>query len=123
MPKIESEVLPWEIIRERIYGSLDNPVGYRLLADLYSNLPKYFGEDTLNRMIADYPYSDVNPYRDNQVMNRLIELKELAHKYTVRNPWYSVLSVKVFLPYSCQAKCAFCYTKHGEYGNQVCHMS
>lgn len=123
MSKIESEVLPWETIRERIYGSLDNPVGYRLLSDLYANLPKYFDEDTLNRMIADYPYSDVNPYRDNKVMNRLLELKELAHKYAVRDPWYSVLSVKVVLPYSCQAKCAFCYNKHGEYGNQVCHMS
>lgn len=123
MSKIESEVLPWEIIKNRINDSLTRPVGYRLLNDLYMNLPKYFDERKLGDMIAQYPTSEANRTLDDQVMCTLNALKDLAHKYTVRDPWYSVLSVKVVLPYSCQAKCAFCYNKHGNYGNQVCRMS
>ena len=59
MSKIESEVLPWETIRERIYGSLTNPVGYRLLGDLYANLPKYFDEKKLQEMLDNMPCAEM----------------------------------------------------------------
>ena len=119
MSKIESEVLPWETIRERIYGSLTNPVGYRLLGDLYANLPKYFDEKKLQEMLDNMPWKPHNELLAGKLTDRLLDLLGAAKEYTVRDPWYSVLSVKLVLPSKCQANCAFCYNKHGGYGRQV----
>lgn len=119
MSKIESEVLPWETIRERIYGSLTNPVGYRLLGDLYANLPKYFDEKKLQEMLDNMPWQPHNELLAGKLTERLLDLLGAAKEYTVRDPWYSVLSVKLVLPSECQANCAFCYNKHGGYGRQV----
>ena len=119
MSKIESEVLPWETIRERIYDSLTNPVGYRLLGDLYANLPKYFDEKKLQEMLDNMPWKPHNELLAGKLTDRLLDLLGAAKEYTVRDPWYSVLSVKLVLPSPCQARCKFCYIGQKDYGNQV----
>ena len=119
MPAVVSEVLPWATIKERITNSLTNPVGHRLLEDLYSNLPKYFDETTLSDMIDKCRTCVENPALMAKVHNRMVELLNVAKKYTVRDPWYSVLSVKLVLPSPCQAKCKFCYIGQKDYDNQV----
>lgn len=98
---------------------MNDPVtGNRLLADLYNNLPKYFDHEVLLRMLRTQR-TTLNEKLDADLRRNLGLLCDLAEHYTVRNPWYSLLSVKLVLPRYCQANCEFCYNRHKDYGNQT----
>lgn len=114
---IKPEILPWNEIKERISDSFTHPTGHRLLEMVQTDLPKLFSVGKLQYMLDNFRPT-YNPDLDQQCKLKLMGLLDFAKQYTMREPWYGLLSVKVVLPSRCQAKCAFCYNSHADYGNQ-----
>ncbi len=116
---MNSTPLPWGVIKKNIASCQTNPKGFNLIEKLDTELPTYYQRDKLLSLMQKCNQSLIcNIELAKKLQDKLAFLDKMVDSYTIRNPWYGILSVKLIISGRCQANCRFCYVNKKDYGKQ-----
>ena len=121
---LNSTPLPWDIIKKNIVSSQTAPKGFNLIERLDTELPNYYQRDKIASLACKCNHLKMlNVELAETIRNKLAFLNEMVDSYTIRDPWYGILSVKLVVSGICQAKCGFCFVNKNDYGKQCVEVS
>lgn len=94
----------WNIVKEEVnhYDSLNKTESNWLYR--YNNIRDNFNTMTIEQL-KNYANNDINTRVNSIAANRLY----IMENFTIRQDYNNVVTLKLFIPSSCNANCSFCY--------------